>query len=160
MLHDCILELHAELVLPQRLIILFDAISLVVVEDVVEGDRLKRCVKRLLNLAELSLHVLTLFLNLIELRMGQVKSRDSSQAHEVCISVIFNHERKMVDDRSPTKSLDDEGLILASAIIFDSYFNDAVLNQIKPVRCFILLAKIGSFFERLSLHAIDDLLLR
>ena len=159
-LHDCIFELDAELILPQRLIILFDAVSLVVMEDVVEGNRLERCVDRLLNLAELSRHVLTLFLYLFELRMGQEEGRDGSQAHEVCISVIFDHERKMVDDCSPAKSLDDESLILASAIIFDSYFNDAVLNQIKPVRCFILLAKISSFFVCLSFHAINDLLLR
>ena len=159
-LHDRIFELDAELILPQRLIILFNAISLVVVEDVVEGDRRERSVDGLLNLAELSHHVLALLFDLFKLRGRQVKGRDGSEAHEVCISVVFNHERKMVDNRAAAESLNDEMLIFASAIIFDSNFYDAVLNQIKPVRCFILLAKVGSFLVRLSFHAIDNLLLR
>ena len=159
-LHDRIFELDAKLVLPQRLIILFNAISLVIVEDVVEGDRRERSVDGLLNLAELSHHVLALLFDLFKLRGRQVKGRDCSEAHEVCISVVFNHERKMVDNRAAAESLNDEMLIFASAIIFDSNFYDAVLNQIKPVRCFIFLAKVGSFLVRLSFHAIDNLLLR
>ena len=108
-------------------------------KDVVESQWVVRCVNRLPNLALLGHQILSLLLNFIELLCGQTEDRDSCKANEVCISVIFDHERTMVDDRSAAESLNYERLILASAIIFYSYLNDAVLNQIESVRCFILL---------------------
>ena len=92
MLHDCILELDAELVFTKSFVVEVDRLPFVVVENVVQGQRIEWSVDCLRHLSLLSSEVVPLLHHFIELCARQVESRNSCSAHEVRIRVIVHHE--------------------------------------------------------------------
>ena len=57
------------------------------------------------------LHVLFLLADLQELLQWEFEARDSGQASEVSVGVIFQHECSVVNDCALTKTLEDERLL-------------------------------------------------
>ncbi len=155
LLHDCVFKLDSQLVLAQGLIVGCNRTLFIVVENVIQRERQKRCKELLFNELDGLLQVLSFGLNLFELVEVEHVAGHCGAAHEVCIGIVLNHERAMVDDGTPTKSLNDEVLVITPSIVLDSDLDNTLLDQDQLVGNHIFLANQRAFFESETLHAVD-----
>ena len=99
-------------------------------------------------------------LDLAHLVIGERKARDVCSADKVCISIVSDHERVMVDDGSSPEPLNHEVLVVTSAIVPDCHFNDSLLDKEHLVSHLVFLAHKRALFVRVPFHGVNKLLLR
>ena len=132
----------------------------IVMENIVQSKREKRCEQLSLNFLPFLEQVLSLALNFSQMISGQNVNRNGRLAHEIGIGVVFDHEGAMVDDGALAKSLNSEVLILPSLVVQTGDLHDTRLNEEQFV-CFVtILAEELTSLECATLHAENQLLLR
>jgi len=92
--------------------------------------------------------------------MCKNEAGDVGETHEVSCCVVLDHERPMVNYSSSAQSFNNEGLILAAAIILNGHFYNALLDEEHLIGLFSSFAYQLSFFIGNTLHTVDQLLFR
>ena len=158
-LHNRILHLDSQLVPSQCLLVVLQVTFVVVVEDVVQCQGQEWLVKCLLYLCSSLLQVLSSILDISHLIVRKREARNVGSADKVCISVISDHKRVMVDDCASSEPLNHKVLVVTSTIIFNGHFNNSLLDEEHFVCLLVLLTHKRALLKRVPFHSVNDLLL-
>ena len=154
-LHHYVFEVHAELILTQLLKICIMTLSLIVMYDVIKGDRLMSFEYLLLHIVLGFLKVMSLGLDLFDLLVCKHESRHSCVTFEVCIGIILDQERTMVDDGTLRQSLNDKEIIFDSFVVGNGNLNYTILDEEHSVSDLVLLTDVLALLKCDSLHGQD-----
>ena len=91
----------------------------VVLHDVVERDLELGPQKLHFDILASGLEILTLFTDLLHKIELELEARHGSDAHEVGVTDVSQHEGSMVDDSSTAKALDDELFVFDAFIVLN-----------------------------------------